>query len=876
MAYDIGPRIGVTGEKEFNTQIQSINNKLKELGSEMKAVSSEFMKNENSQSALNTKMKILSEQLQNQQRKMAVLGTQYDKERQKLEELAQALEKATQEYGENSEEVARAQNAYNKQEAVVSKLKVSINETKGFVNKLTNEIDDNVTMLKEMEQGTRDTDTGLSKLGDSAKDAAGDIGKTSEQLDDISSKLSAGVMLQAAEQLSGIGDAIKDIGSSAYETYAEIESANTKATQYFGETEEQAISTEQAIKAVYEDGIGDSMDAVAEATIIVKRNLQNLDEQTLSNITAQALILDDTFGSDMDESLRGVSSLVTNFGLDAQIAMDYLVTGTQNGLDKTHELGDNIAEYAPLWSQAGFSASEMFSIMDNGLSSGAYNLDKVNDFVKEFTISLSDGRIKESIDSFSSGTKQLFKEYENGKATAKDVFYSVINDMNTTMTKQEALTLASDTWSALGEDNALNVIQSLNMVSNKYDDVSGAAKRMNENTTTPMQEMDGNMRKVKDSLSALGEKLAEIGNIILPPLAEGMSALGDLFDSMPEPLQLLTVVLGGIIVVLTTLAPTIAAVVVAVTTLEISLGPIIAVVALVAAGITAVILIFKNWGEITDWFGEKFSAFGTWIAEKWEEIKKWFLEGINGIIKWFQELPGKMWQHLTDAFSKFKSWGSEMIAKGKQVGSDTINKIISFFTGLPGKIYTEGKNAIVKLASGIAEKMGLPKQKIASIVSNIVDAAAKLPGKLKNVGVDLVKGLWNGIGSVKDWIVDKIGGFCDSVVSDIKSFFGIKSPSRVMRDEVGKYIAMGIGEGIERNKGSALSPLDALVSDMTQGVEMSIAQDLDQTIARTYEAGEVNVPVNLYLEGKAVYQTMATIMTREQVSMLKVRGKHAY
>ena len=51
---------------------------------------------------------------------------------------------------------------------------------------------------------------------------------------------------------------------------------------------------------------------------------------------------------------------------------------------------DNLAEYAPLWAQQGFSAQEMFSILQNGLDTGAYNLDKVNDFVKEFGISLND------------------------------------------------------------------------------------------------------------------------------------------------------------------------------------------------------------------------------------------------------------------------------------------------------------------------------------------------------------------------------------------------------------------------------------------------------------------------------------------------------
>ncbi|MCQ4799324.1 hypothetical protein, partial [Eggerthella lenta] len=79
--------------------------------------------------------------------------------------------------------------------------------------------------------------------------------------------------------------------------------------------------------------------------------------------------------------------------------------------------------------QAGFSAEEMFSILQNGLDSGAYNLDKVNDFVKEFGNSLADGRIEKNINSFSGNTKILFEQWKNGEASTKQVFQSVISDL---------------------------------------------------------------------------------------------------------------------------------------------------------------------------------------------------------------------------------------------------------------------------------------------------------------------------------------------------------------------------------------------------------------------------------------------------------------
>ena len=97
MAYDIGPRIGIKGEKEFNNQIQNINQNLKVLGSELKATTSKFEENANSQEALVAKNKILNQQLDAQKQKFSIIEAQIDKENSKLNDLANALKKATNE-----------------------------------------------------------------------------------------------------------------------------------------------------------------------------------------------------------------------------------------------------------------------------------------------------------------------------------------------------------------------------------------------------------------------------------------------------------------------------------------------------------------------------------------------------------------------------------------------------------------------------------------------------------------------------------------------------------------------------------------------------------------------------------------------------------
>lgn len=159
--------------------------------------------------------------------------------------------------------------------------------------------------------------------------------------------------MEAADQLSGLGDKITELGDKAKDAFLETQDATVKASTYFGETGKAAEETAGVIKDVYAEGVGDSMDSVSNAVITVKKNLKDLDETTLTHLTEQAITLDELYGIDMNETLRGVNSLMEQYGLTAQQAMDYIVKGTQNGLDKTNELGDNLSEYSGKFAQAG-------------------------------------------------------------------------------------------------------------------------------------------------------------------------------------------------------------------------------------------------------------------------------------------------------------------------------------------------------------------------------------------------------------------------------------------------------------------------------------------------------------------------------------------
>ena len=518
---------------------------------------------------------------------------------------------------------------------------------------------------------TVDDGQAIQNLIQDLRDAGSQADNTAEQLDGMGKTLTGGVLLEAAEQLSAVGDKITELGEKAKDAFTETQDATVKASTYFGETGKAAEQTASVIKDVYGEGVGDSMDTVSNAVITVKKNLRDLDQTELTNLAEQAIKLEELYGIDMNETLRGVNSLMVNFGMSAQEAMDYIVSGTQNGLDKTNELGDNISEYAGKFSQAGYSAQEYFQLLQNGLEGGAYNLDKVNDAINEVTTRLADGTIADSLSKINEETGQVeagtggwgeevenvFKQWQQGGATQKQVIDAIVKDIQNTENQQDKLNKAALAFGTMGEDGNTRFIESLTSVGQTYAEVSGSAQNMFDSSATESQKFEASMRQLEQSLIPLGEALMNLANQIIPPLASGIQKIGEFFGSLPEPVQNFVIILGALIAAFTALAPAIMAVAFAVTALNVPLLPIIAIIAGVAAAIAGIIAIVKNWGAITEWFGNLWQTVKDKCSVIWDAICTFFTETIpaawDALVAKFQgaaEWWSGIWQQVHDFF----------------------------------------------------------------------------------------------------------------------------------------------------------------------------------------------------------------------------------
>ena len=339
-----------------------------------------------------------------------------------------------------------------------------LNNAEAQTIRATKALNENAAYMKEAESATDGYAKSIDGFGN--------------KVDDTADKLTSfGTILKTNLTNTAI-DIGKETFTSAVQGTLELEDAQKKLQASTGATTQATKEYSSEMQDLYSAGYGDSISSVADAMALVKQYTNETDPSQIKELAENGMALEDTFGMDLSESIRGADALMENMGLTAEEAFDYIAKGAQNGLDKSGELTDNLSEYSQLWAQAGFSAEEMFTILQNGLDSGAYNLDKVNDYVKEFGVSLSDGRIEENLGAFSTDTQELFYQWKAGEATTKQVFQSVISDLANMENQQQALTIASNTWSALGEDNAMKVITSLNDVNNTYKNVQGTMEEV--------------------------------------------------------------------------------------------------------------------------------------------------------------------------------------------------------------------------------------------------------------------------------------------------------------------------------------------------------------------------------------------------------------
>jgi len=160
---------------------------------------------------------------------------------------------------------------------------------------------------------------------------------------------------------------------------------------------------------------------------------------------------------------------------------------------------------------------------------------------------------------------------------------------------------------------------------------------------------------------------------------------------------------------------------------------------------------------------------------------------------------------------------------------EIIIKITMALLNMKVKLLEAGVTLILELAKGLIKAVPQLVKKIPEIITSMVNAFGEGLSKLADVGKRMVEGIWEGIKNAKDWLKKKIKGWVGDVTSFLKNLFGISSPSKLMRDEVGIYLAEGIGVGFEKGMPSVIADVNRAMSDLNAGVQASVNPTINPT-----------------------------------------------
>ena len=897
-----GSSIKLTGESEYQRALRQINQSLKEVGSEMKLVSSSFDKNDKSTQAMAQKSEVLNKALEQQQAKLGVLTKKYNelnntygknsqaqkeltseltKEKAKLDEIGSTLGKTSKEYQDQLKVVDDLENKQVQYNNAISKAKTEMNQAQAEVNKTTKELNELGKVEDDVNKKTKATGDGFTVFKG------------------VLANLGAKAITSAVSGLKSLGGAILSVKKQAIESYASYEQLVGGVDTLF---KNSSKTVQKYANEAYKTAGLSANQYMEQVTSFSASLIQSLggDTKKASEYGNRAIIDMSDNASKMGTSMESLTMAYQSFSRGQYQLLDNLKLGYGGTKTEMQRLISDASKLKDVQKELGVtvdSSSLSFGNIVNAISVMQKKMDIAGTTSKE-----ASSTIEGSVNSMKASWQNLLTGLADGNQEIGPLIDKFIDSVGTAwenlkprikQTVDGIKQAISEIWSKRGDIK--KEIPELEPIINAMEWIINNKELVIGSITAIIGAMAvGKVATFVNTMVTLGTTLAGIP-AIAGLCSSAMTMLGTAFTFMTGPIGIAIATIGALV----------GAFVVLWNKSEgfrnfwkglwngIKEGVASAGEKIVSA-FNNVVEFFKSFKDFWSnlWEGVKttfsnivdaitnaFNSFVDYLASIPEKINEFIQNAItffqelpykigyvigltlgyiikfgedainwvttvvpqiiDGIVNFFKELPSKIWEWLVNTYNKVSEWGNNVKNKAIEVGTDFINNIIDFFSQLPSKIwnwlvnaYTNitnfGSQAINKaieigrtfiqnminfisqLPSKIWNFLSQTIDKVKTFTTNmvtkakegakntfnaIVDTLKNLPNRMLDIGKNIVEGLWNGIKGMGSWIKDKIKDFSKGIVDGMKKALGIHSPSRVFRDEVGKYLAEGIGVG---------------------------------------------------------------------------------
>lgn len=633
----------------------------------------------------------------------------------------------------------------------------------------------------------------------------------------------------AGAAFAAIGSAALAVGTKAVTGAVGFDQAMNQFAASTGIAESELSDYENTLKDIYTNNYGDSFEDVADAMAAVTQQMGDLDQASLQNITESAFTLRDTFGYDINESVRAANTMMTQFGIEGDKAMGLIATGAQNGLDFSGELLDSISEYSVQFAKVGLDADDMFKIMEKGAETGAFNLDKVGDAIKEMSIRVVDGSAttQEGFSAIGLNADEMAAKFAAGGDSAKEAFDQTIQalaDMDDPLAQSQAgVALFGTMWEDLGpevvtqlaniEDGAYATSDSMEELKDiKYDDLGSMMESLGRSVETlllPLGEalipliqqiIEEILPVIEENLPLLTDFISQLVSSLMPLVESLLPPMMDLFNLLlPILIQFIEQILPPIIELLTTLLPPIMKLV------ETLLPPLI----------------------------DLFAALITPLAEILSAILPPLIDVINMLLEPIMALIDQLLPPLTELF------------KGLMPIFDALSPVIEFLGQLFSKVLGGALKATMPIVEGVMDVFGGLIDFITGVFSGNWEQAW-------NGIVNMFKGIFNLIPTIIEGVINGAIALINGIIWGINQLtgaIGIPAIPEIPNVSLPRFHTGGIVD-FAMGEGPALLKDGEMVLTQKQQAELFALANGNYSEAANSSVIVVNSP--LYLDGKLI------------------------
>ena len=391
---------------------------------------------------------------------------------------------------------------------------------------------------------------------------------------------------------------------------------------------------------------------------------------------------------------------------------------------------------------------------------------------------------------------QVVTAFKNAISGIGEAFGAMWNSVETLFTNGTIYSIIANILNTIGEigyawanawNNGNNGTEIIQGIANMINDITGAILNLVSSTGFQsfldgvISAFSGIVQFIEPIVSGFSDMAEKILEIVFSTIGDVLKTVGDALQTIAQnetAVEILKALGGAIaIVVGAIIAWNIAQLVLngLMGLFAIITSPITLIILGIIAAITAIILIIKNWGAISEWFGNLWKTITDKLKEIWTSVKEFFINLWQGIV----DKVKSVWNGIKDFLSNL--WNGIL-----NIVRTVFNAIATFFSNIWNGIKTVVSTVWNTITSTISNVINGIRNTISNVLNAIKNVWNNIWTTIGNVVKNIWNGIWSGIKGVINSILGGIEGFVNGTIRGInKLLSGISKVANAVGSLIG-------------------------------------------------------------------------------------------